>query len=497
MLVVEGVTKTFPGVKALDHVDLEVRAGEVHALVGENGAGKSTLVKILGGALLPDEGKVLCGGDPLPLGNPQATRLAGVSIIYQEFNLVPELTMTENLFLGREMTRHRFLQRGDMESRTGQILDQLGCNCSPRARVAGLSVGVRQLVEIARALSADARVLVFDEPSATLTDQELERLFETIRSLRERGLGIVYISHRLEEIFELADRVTVLRDGRWIATSEVDRVDRNELIRWMVGRDLESEYPERSARIGEPILQVCDLSAPPFFERVSFEVGRGEVVGMAGLVGSGRTSVGLSLFGLRKPVGGEVRLGGEVVEIRSPREALDRGLAYLTEDRKGQGIFPELSVAENITLSNLATYTRSGFLSEDRIREAVKSSCDRFDVRAPSPKHSIATLSGGNQQKALLARLFLHPVRVAVLDEPTRGVDVGARAEVYRLIGTLAESGLGLLVISSELPELLGLCDRIYVMREGVTTGCVDADGATQETIMALATHLPDPERKA
>ena len=486
LLRLSGVVKTFPGVRALDGVSLDVAAGEIHALVGENGAGKSTLIKILGGAYVPDEGEVLVGGDPLPRGDPLGAQRRGVRIIYQELTLVPELTAAENIFLGRELGG-LFLARREMERRAQEVLDSLGAGVRASAQVASLSVAERQLVEIARALAADPRVLVLDEPTSSLPDADARRLLDLLRGLARRGLAVVYISHRLEEVFAIADRVTVLRDGRVTGCAPARELDRRTLIRWMVGRDLEEEFPARSATPGETVLEVRGLSAPGRFAGVDLTVRRGEIVGLAGLVGSGRTSVGHALFGLLRATG-TVRLDGRDVSFHSPGEALAAGVAYLTEDRKSAGIFPLLGVGANVTMTSLPMFTRLGLVSASRERAAAARASEDFRVRSAGLDQPAGTLSGGNQQKLLLARLLLEPRKLLILDEPTRGVDVGAKAEIYRLIDRLTTEGLGILMISSELPDLLGMADRIVVMRGGRTVGEVARAGATEERIMELAT---------
>jgi ABC-type sugar transport system ATPase subunit len=488
LLSAAGLTKSFPGVRALEAVDFELGPGEVHALLGENGAGKSTLIKILGGAVVPDAGEARLDGKPLPLGDPLAVRRRGINIVYQELTLVPEMTAAENIFLGRERG-HPLLRRREMARSAQELLDGLGARGAAAARVRTLSVAQQQLVEIARALAAESKVLILDEPSATLSDPEVQRLFTVLRGLRERGLGIVYISHRLEEVFAIADRVTVLRDGRNVASSPVGAVDRAQLIRWMVGRDLREEFPPRAPALGEAVLEVRGLACPPRFSDVSLTVRRGEIVGLAGLVGAGRTSVALAIFGALPGVRGEVRLEGRPACFASPAEALDAGMGYVTEDRRRRGLFRLLSAGANITISYLRSLARFGILSPGRERPAAAAAAREFDVRAAAGLTQPAgTLSGGNQQKLLLARLLLRPRRLLVLDEPTRGIDVGAKAEIYALMNRLTAQGLGILMISSELPEVLGMSDRVVVMHEGRTAGELSRAQATPESVMELAT---------
>jgi len=487
LLAADALSKTYSGVRVLDAVDFDLRAGEVHALVGENGAGKSTLIKILGGAVAPDSGTVLLEGARLAPGDPREARRRGISLVYQEFTLVPELSVAENIFLGAERGRP-FLARAAMAASARRRLDDLGVRLDARAPVGSLSVAHQQMVEIARALEADARVLILDEPTASLSPHEVERLLAVVGHLRARGLGIVYISHRFEEVFAVADRLTVLRDGRRVASAPAREFDRASLIRAMVGRDVSEEFPARTAPVGEVALSVRGLTCSPRFSEVDFDVRRGEVVGLAGLVGAGRTSVGLALAGALA-AGGEVRLAGRPFQARSPGAAIAQGLAYVTEDRKGRGLFPELSAAANITIADLGAFARGGLLAVRRERDAAARAARDFDVRVSSLAQPAATLSGGNQQKLLLARFLLRPLRVLVLDEPTRGVDVGARAEIYGLMNRLAAGGLAILMISSELPELLGMSDRVVVMREGRVTGTVTRAEATPDMVMALATR--------
>ncbi len=485
-LVASRVSKSYGGVRVLHEVDFEVHGGEVHALVGENGAGKSTLIKVLGGAVRPETGTVRLGGTPLPLGDPLATRQRGVSIVYQEFTLVPALSVTDNIFLGREQGR-LLLRRSDARRATRRLLEQLGVPLDPDAPAGSLSVAHQQMIEIARALAAEARVVILDEPTASLSGRETARLFETIARLRSAGLAVIYISHRLEEIFAIADRVTVLRDGRTVATAPILEVDRRTLIRWMVGRDLSEEFPPRAHAPGPVLLEAKHLSSRPRFSDATFSVRAGEVVGLAGLVGSGRTSAALAIAGAL-PFTGDLSLAGARARFRSPSEAIAAGLAYVTEDRKAFGVFPLMTTAENVTLTSLGRFARAGVLSLARERRAAAAAAAEFDVRARSVAQSAGTLSGGNQQKLLLSRYLLEPRRVVILDEPTRGVDVGARAEIYQLINRLAAQGLGVLMISSDLPEVLGMSDRVVVMRDGATVGELSGDSATPDAVMSLAT---------
>jgi len=488
LLTIAGLSKAFPGVRALADVDLDVAPGEIHALVGENGAGKSTLVKVLGGGIVPDAGDVRLDGITLPFGEPLASRRRGIDIIYQEFTLVPQLTAAENVFLGRE--RGRFVLRSaEMRREAQALLDALGASVDAGAVVSTLGVAQQQMVEIARALAARPRVLVLDEPTATLTERETARLFEILRDLRARGLGIVYISHRLAEIFAIADRVTVLRDGRRVATARVADVDRPQLIRWMVGRDLAEEFPPRPLNHGEDevLLEIRHMSAPPYFRDASLAVRRGEIVGLAGLVGAGRTSLALALVGAI-PSHGDVRLCGAPYRPRGPRDAMRHGLAYVTEDRGGSGIFALLSACANVTITELGSFARAGVVRPAQEWDAARRVAADVDLRPATLGQRAGALSGGNQQKVLVARTMLETPRLLVLDEPTRGIDVGAKREIYDLINRLTRSGMGILMISSELPEILGMSDRIVVMREGRTMGEFGRGEATAERVMYLAT---------
>ena len=485
-LSASGVTKAYGGVRVLDTVDFDVAAGEVHALVGENGAGKSTLIRILGGAVRPDAGVVRLDGVPLPAGDPRRVRQRGVSIVYQEFTLVPFMSVADNLRLGRE--RGPLLRQGDQMGAIGRALDDLGIAIDPGRPVRDLSVAQQQLVEIARALLGEARVIVLDEPTATLSGREVDRLLAVVRRLRINGLAVAYVSHRLEDVFALADRITVLRDGRRVQTSQATQVDRRQVIRWMVGRDVSEEFPPRQARPGPTRLTVSRLAAPPRVLDVSLSIRQGEIVGLAGLVGAGRTSAALAIAGALPAASGTVDLDGRPVAFRTPAEAIAHGLAYVTEDRKGRGLFPDMTTGANLTMAHLRRFTRAGYLSPARERVAASATARRFHVRSAGLSQTAGTLSGGNQQKTLLGRFLLEPCRVLILDEPTRGVDVGARAEIYALMNELTADGLAILMISSDLPELLGMSDRVVVMRDGRAAGELTRDRATPDAVMALAT---------
>jgi ABC-type sugar transport system ATPase subunit len=484
-LQARGLTKAYGSHTVLDDVTIEVAAGEVRALLGENGAGKSTLIKALTGAVALDRGTVELDGEPLPPGDPLASRRRGVSVVYQEFTLVPQLSVAENIFLGRE-AGGAWLHAAEMRRRAQRVLDDLGVAVPAGAVTAGLSVAHQQMVEIARALVTEARVLVLDEPSAALSNVEVDVLFAVIRRLRDRGLAIVYVSHRLDEIFAIADSVSVLRDGRHVITAPVSAFTRDSLIRHMVGRDVTEEFPRGHARPGAVVLRVAALAARSRCSHVTLEVRAGEIVGLAGLVGAGRTSAALAMVGAL-PSTGTVEVDGIGHRFLSPSDAIARGLAYVTEDRKGQGIFAAMGVDENITMTHLASFARAGVLSRRSTQRAATDAAREFDIRAARLSQPAGTLSGGNQQKALVARYLVRPPRVLILDEPTRGVDVGARAEIYRTMTRLTDLGLGILMISSDLAEIIGMADRIVVMRGGRTVGEIGRAEATPERVMALA----------
>lgn len=488
LLEMRGIRKQFPGVLALDGVDLVLHSGEVLALLGENGAGKSTLIKMLGGAHLPDEGEVRIDGKPVEIRSAIDAREAGIAVIYQEFNLVPDLSILENIFLGREKTRFGRIDRKRERVEARDWLRRIGLELDPETLCRDLTVAQQQGVEIAKALSADARILVMDEPSAVLTGAELERLFSLIRDLQSRGIGIIYISHRLEEVDELADRLVVLRDGKWIGERKVSDTSRAELIEMMVGRSLENEFPQRATRSGRERLRVEHLSRGRAVRDVSFSVRAGEIVGFFGLVGAGRTEVMRLLAGVDRRESGVVSVDGTAIDLRNPRAAIAAGICLLSEDRKSEGLVLIRSARENFGLPNLRRFSRGGVLREEREREEFERYRDDLNLRLSSGDQRVAELSGGNQQKVVLSKWLARHSEVLLIDEPTRGIDVGAKFEIYQLLHRLADEGKAIVMVSSELPEILGMSDRIIVMREGAIVGELEnSETLTQEQVLALA----------
>ena len=488
LLEMRGITKHFPGVVALDGVDFELDKGEVHVLLGENGAGKSTLVKMLAGAYRPDEGEILLDGEAASISSAMDAQKLGISTIYQEFNLVPQLTVAENIFLGRQPRRFGFVDRRKMREEARKLLDRMKVLVDPDALVSNLGVAQRQMVEIAKALSLNARILIMDEPTASLSGQEVERLFEIVRGLKEEEVAMIFISHHLEEVAEIGDRVTVLRDGK-----VVDRVpastEHSELVRMMVGRSVEAQVPRRRPEIGEVLLEVKNLSREEVLEDISFQVRAGEVVGMAGIVGAGRTELARAIFGADPVDSGEVWVEERRMESDDPREAKRRGLGFVTEDRQGQGIVPPLSVAENLGLASLERNTHVGLVNRREQRKQARKMIEDLNIRTPGPEQEIRYLSGGNQQKAVIGKWLLADSKVLIMDEPTRGIDVGAKVEIYELMNELTENGAGILMISSDLPEVLEMSDRILVMSGGRITGELSAEEANGENVMELATQ--------
>ena len=488
-LKLEHIYKAFPGVQAVQDVSLEVYGGEILALVGENGAGKSTLMNIVNGVVALDSGRIVLDGQAVQIPSPRRALELGITMIHQELALIPELTVGQNISLGREPRRFGgWINWQQVYRQAQQELDRLGIQVSARARVADLSIAERQLVEIAKALSYQARLIVLDEPTSSLTSRETETLFRLVRTLRQEGVALIYISHRLEEVFELADRIAVMRDGQLVAQGKVTEFTPNRLVHLMVGRELNEFFPKSQTQQGEPILKVVDLQAGKEVRGVSFELRRGEIVGLAGLVGSGRTNVARVLFGVERLKQGAIWFEGKPVHIRSPRDAIRLGIGLVPEDRKAQGLFLKQSVRYNIGTALLERLSRLSFLNFRAINQIVRKLVERLRVRTPSLNQQVRNLSGGNQQKVVISRwLALNP-KVLILDEPTRGVDVGAKAEIHALMNELAAQGMAILMISSELPEVLGVSDRILVMREGRVVAELTRAEATQDRIMQAAT---------
>ncbi len=488
LLHMRGITKSFPGVKALQSVEFKLERGEIHALLGENGAGKSTLMKILSGVYQKDEGEILLDGQAASIADPRQAMAQGISIIHQEMNLVPELTVMENIYLGAEPTRlFGFVDWRKMETAASNVLAQLGSDIKPDAVVSSLSIGQQQMVEIAKALSVDTKILIMDEPTAALTERETERLFEIVRKLAADGVGIVYISHRMEELFALSQRITVMRDGMYIATVETAAVSFDELIRLMVGRDVTQRFPKQTAQLGEEVLRVEKLNRPGLLENISLSVHAGEVVGVAGLMGAGRTEMARAIFGADPLASGDVFVSGKKQSIKDPADAIRAGIGLITEDRKNQGLVLNLSVGENMALASLDERCSAGFVRQREENDAVRENIEKLKIRTPGAAQLVKNLSGGNQQKVVIAKWLLTKPKVLIMDEPTRGVDVGAKAEIYHIMNMLTAAGVGILMISSELPEVLGMSDRVMVMHRGRLAGELSLAEATQEKIMAFA----------
>jgi ABC-type sugar transport system ATPase subunit len=486
------ITKTFPGTVAVDGVDLDIRAGEIHGLVGENGAGKSTLMRILAG-LYPDySGDIEIEGHPVRLTSPRQARELGVALVHQELSLVPELTVADNIFLGREPYSRvpALISRQAAEAQTAALCRDIGIHLNPAAKAVNLSVAERQLVEIAKGVSLNPRVLILDEPTSSLTYHEIRELFRVARGLAAKGTGIVYISHKLDEIFAVTDRVTVLRDGRHVATDHIANWNEAGLVQAMVGRDLSTLFPRTLAPVKDVRLEVRNLGRHEAFRNVSFSVRGGEVVGLYGLIGSGRTEVAEAIYGLAPADLGEIHVDGVAVAIRSPSDAINRGIAMTPEDRRLRGLIPMLSLRTNLSLRALRALSRLGFVDQSRERAEVDRMIHALAIRTVSQTAEVSTLSGGTQQKVVIGRWLMVNPKVLILDEPTRGIDVGAKAEVHGIVDRLASEGLAVILISSELPEILGMSDRILVMKDGAVAGEFSRAEATEEKILAVAAGL-------
>jgi len=488
MLAFDRLTKDFPGVKALQDVSFDVRPGSIHALMGENGAGKSTLLKILSGAYQPTTGSVVIDGQPRAFTDTSHALAAGVAVIYQELHLVPEMTVAENLFLGHLPQRLGLVKRADLAAAARKQLDLIGEAIDPATKLGRLPLAQRQMVEIAKALTRGARIIAFDEPTSSLSDREVRRLFSIIRDLKARGCAILYVSHRMEEIFELCDRITILRDGKHVETAELRSITRDQVVQRMVGRDLTDIYNYTPRAHRGPALTVENLTGPGLAEPVSFSAAAGEILGFFGLVGAGRSELLKLLFGATKKTGGIVRLANQPLSINSPRDAIEAGIVLCPEDRKKEGIVPVRSVLENVNLSTRRRRATAGlFINEAWERTNARDRIEQLRVRTPSPRQLIRNLSGGNQQKVILGRWLSEPVKVLLIDEPTRGIDVGAKSEIYTILQNLAREGVCVIMVSSELPEVLGISDRIVVMRQGRIAAIVDRAEANEPKLLKLA----------
>ena len=479
------ISKSFPGVKALDDVTLKVKPATVHSLMGENGAGKSTLMKCLFGIYSHDEGKILFDGKEINFENPAEALKNHVSMVHQELNQVLDRSVMENIWLGRYPMKGCFVDEQTMYSETKRIFDELDINVDPKIKAGALQVAQRQMVEIAKAVSCDARIIVMDEPTSSLTENEVEHLFVIIEKLKQKGVSVIYISHKMEEIFKISNEITVMRDGKWVITQDKADLNADLIIKMMVGRDLTERYPKRTVKIGDEILKVTNLgTAKPVFKGINFELHKGEILGIAGLVGAKRTEVLETIFGIREKGEGEIIYNGKKINNRNPKEALKNGFAMLTEERRKDGIFTDLSVSFNFIIANLNLYMQHGLLNEQKISQVVNESIRKMHVKTSSDKIKIGNLSGGNQQKVILGRWLLTNPNILLLDEPTRGIDVGAKYEIYQLMNQLVSEGKSIIIVSSEMSELLGVCDRILVMSNGHQSGIFDASSTTQYQIM-------------
>ena len=489
ILLVKYLSKSFGGIKALEEVQFTLQRGEVHALMGENGAGKSTLMRILMGLENADSGEVVFAGEPWQSHGVRDALDRGISMIHQELLVVPELTVAENIFLGRESTRWLpgWLDDAGIYQKTTQLLADLGVTLDARAKMKYLSVAQMQMVEIAKAISHEAKVIIMDEPSSALSDREVATLFKIIRDLKNRGVAIVYISHKMEEIAQIADTVTVLRDGKYVGSKPAAELDQSTLISMMVGRTIDSLFPEATGQLGEVVLSVKNGSIPGKFHDISFDLRAGEVLGLAGLMGAGRTEVARAIFGLDPLAAGEIFVKNKKASIRSPEEAIRHGIGYVSEDRKGWGCIPGMSVQHTLTLSSLRGHVRGGFVNKKSESTAASRMASDLRIKAAGLSQQVLQLSGGNQQKVLIGKTLLAAPEIIIFDEPTRGIDIGAKQEIYKLIRQLTAQGIAVLLISSELPEILGLCDRVLVLSQGRQTALLLREEMSQETIMQHA----------
>lgn len=487
VLELKNITKEYPGVKALDNISVQFYPGEVHALMGENGAGKSTLIKTVSGAIQPNAGKIYFEGREYDHMTPALSQRLGIGVIYQEFNLVPELSIAENIFLGHKLKKGLTIDRKLMNKKAKEIMDGFGIEIDVTQPVKSLTVAYQQMVEIAKTISGEVKVLIMDEPSAPLTTREIEAMFGIVNRLKEKGVSVIYISHRMEEIFRISDRVTIMRDGQYIGTKLTKDTSRPELINMMVGRTLEEQFPSVERKIGEVALEVKHLYTHALLRDVSFYVRKGEILGLAGLVGAGRTETARAVFGADPIAKGEIWINGKEVQINSPKDGIGEGIALIPEDRKKHGALLEMSIRENISFISIKDISKGTIVSKRKDQELSGQFIDRLRIKTPSMEQLTKNLSGGNQQKVVLAKSLAGKSNIIIFDEPTRGIDVGAKQEIYVLMNELAAEGMAIIMISSEMPELLGMSDRIVVMHEGEVTGELSKEEATQAKILDLA----------
>nr|WP_106789010.1 sugar ABC transporter ATP-binding protein [Massilistercora timonensis] len=493
VLEAKNITKQFPGVLALSNVNFRLVKGKVHALMGENGAGKSTLMKIIAGIYQADEGEIYLHGEKVTFNTPKQALDHGISMIHQELSPILDMTIAENLFLGKEFCKGKMVDYKKMNLEASLLMERVGVDLSPTMLMKNLSVSQMQMVEIAKALSYNAEIIIMDEPSATITEREIANLFDIIRSLKEDGRCVVYITHKMDEVFRIADEITVFRDGHYIGTYDADEIDENQLVVKMVDRELAEIYPEKHNKIGEEVFRVERLSQKGVFENISFSLRRGEILGFSGLMGSGRTEVMNAIFGITQPTSGEIYVHGEKVDKPSPRKIISKGVGYVTEDRKGNGLVLPMSVYDNTVLPSLSNLSnKMGWIDKKKAVHAAEEYREKLNIKTPSLQQLVAQLSGGNQQKIVLAKWLLQNPDILIFDEPTRGIDVGAKTEIYKLIVQLAEQGKAIIVISSEMPEILGMSDRVVVFYEGRKTGELEREEATQERIMLLAADVEE-----
>ena len=485
----KGIDKSFGGNPVLRDAGFVLTDGEIHALMGENGAGKSTLMKILTGVYTKDAGTVIVDGKEVVYKNPQEAEKAGIVFIHQELNVLFDLTVEENMFLGKEIhNRFGVCDSRAMRAEVKKILDTLGVKIDPSEKMDRLSIGQQQMIEIAKALMVDAKVIIMDEPTAALTQKETEVLFKVVRSLKNKGVSIVYISHRMEEIFDLCDRITILRDGQYIGTREIAKTDMAEVVKMMIGREIGERYPERDVKIGDVVFEVKNLSCEGIFRDVNFEVRAGEVLGVAGLMGAGRTEIMQSIFGNMPNVSGQIFMDGKEIHNKTPQDAMKNGIGFITEDRKTEGLMLEESIMKNISIANLGKISKNGVLNAGAEEAMVKKGIEELKIRCTGADHTCNQLSGGNQQKVVFAKWIFTDPKLLILDEPTRGVDIGAKKEIYSIINDLAKRGVAIIMVSSELPEVLGMSDRVMIVHEGKISGFINRNEANQENVMTLAT---------